>query len=191
MSNVTEPVPERMTKRPFRRSGTWVVVIMFTFALTMIAAMFAYWELYTRPFRALEMAIGARHVNSMPRAIGGKNKSHKAESRSRLRIIVHLDFDPTTGLTWPEKPSTLDENRLDLTDQMAPDPRVEQYFASLLHLAKKHTDLSRYDFIEIYLEYRQPERSTRTLYAERRKEDWYARYPKDTWNEPPMDANPR
>ena len=181
MSSGPETVPEQFPRRPWRRSGVWVVAMMFTFAITMIAAMFVYWELYTRPFRALEMAIGARHKNSMPRAIGGKNKSHKKESHSRLRMIVHLDFDPTAGLPHPEKPNPTHENRVNLTEEMQPDPRVDQYLSSLLHLAKQHTDLSSYEYIEVYLEYRQPEKATRTLYIERKKDDWFTRYPKDLW----------
>lgn len=181
MSTVPDAIPEREIYNPWRRSGTWMVVLMFVFAFSMIGLMFLYWELHTRPFRALQMAIGARHENSMPRVIGGKNKSHKPQSQARLRMIIAVDFDPTQGLPRPEKSATEDENKFSLTDEMQPDPRVEKYHGSLLFLAKENTDLSKYELIEIYLEYRRPEKATRTLFAERTKEDWFRRIPSDPW----------
>jgi len=185
MSTAPETIPEHAIQTPWRRSGTWMVVLMFAFALSMIGLMFLYWELHTRPFRALQMAIGTRHVNSMPRVIGGKNKSHKPQSQARLRMIILVDFDPTAGLPRPEKSELEDENKFSLTDEMQPDPRVEKYQGSLLHLAKQHTDLSQYELIEIYLEYRRPEKATRTLFTERTKEAWFQRIPTDPWTETP------
>lgn len=181
MSTAPETIPEHAIQTPWRRSGTWMVVLMFAFALSMIGLMFLYWELHTRPFRALQMAIGARHVNSMPRVIGGKNKSHKPQSQARLRMIILVDFDPTAGLPRPEKSELEDENKFSLTDEMQPDARVEKYHGSLLHLAKQHTDLSQYELIEIFLEYRRPEKATRTLFTERTKEAWFQRIPVDPW----------
>jgi hypothetical protein len=40
-------------------NGRHVVIGMFLFGITMVAAMWLYWELYTRPFRALQNAIHA------------------------------------------------------------------------------------------------------------------------------------
>lgn len=188
MSTAPEAVPEHAIYTPWRRSGTWMVVLMFVFAFSMIGLMFLYWELHTRPFRALQMAIGARHLNSMPRVIGGKNKSHKPQSQSRLRIIILVDFDPTHGLPRPENSKFEDENKFSLTDEMQPDPRVEQYQGSLLHLAKQHTDLSKYELIEIFLEYRRPEKATRTLFTERTKEAWFERIPQDPWPTEPTNG---
>ena len=162
-----------------------MVVVMFAFAFSMIGLMFLYWELHTRPFRALQMAIGARHENSMPRVIGGKNKSHKPQSQARLRMIILVDFGPTAGLPRPEKSELEDENKFSLTDEMQPDARVEKYHGSLLHLAKQHTDLSQYELIEIFLEYRRPEKVTRTLFTERTKEAWFQRIPVDPWTDGP------
>lgn len=181
MSTVPETVPEHAIYKPWRRSGTWMVVLMFVFAFSMIGLMFLYWELHTRPFRDLQMAIGARHQNSMPRVIGGKNKSHKPQSQSRLRIIILVDFDPTAGLPRPEKSEFEDENKFALTDSMKADSRVEKYQGSLLHLAKANTDLSKYELIEIFLEFRRPEKATRTLFTERTIEDWFRRIPADPW----------
>ena len=164
-----------------------MVLIMFAFAFAMIGLMFLYWELHTAPFRPLQMAIGTRHPNSMPRVIGGRNRSHRPGSKSILRMIIVVDYDPTEGLPRPPRPkgSPKDEDdRLVLTKEMVLDPRVERDYGSLLHLARQTTDLSSYEEIEIFLEHRRPEKSSRTLFAVRAKDDWFAKYPTDPFAKP-------
>lgn len=161
----------------WRRSGTWMVVIMFAFALLMIALMFLYWELHTRPFRPLQVAINARYPNSMPRVIGGKHKSHQPGSKPTLRVVIAVDYDPTEGLPRPPGTDPDEEDRLTLTDTMQVDPRVEETYRTLLQLSSENTDLSRYDMIEIFLEHRRPEKRSRTLYSTRSRDEWLKKYP--------------
>ncbi len=180
MSSTPAPLPDhQQLAHPWRRSGTWMVVIMFAFAFAMIGLMYMYWELHTRPFRPLQIAINAQYPNSMPRVIGGKHKSHQPESQATLRIVIAVDFDPTAGITRPKGTRKEDEDRLTVTDEMILDPRVEQAHASLLYLAKQTTDLSQYDVVEIFLEHRRPEKTSRTLFSTRSKEAWFVKYPID------------
>lgn len=162
--------------RPWRRSGTWMVVIMFAFAFAMIGMMYLYWELHTRPFRPLQIAINDRYPNSMPRVMGGKHKSHQPENKAKLRMIIAVDFDPTFELPRPASPAKSEEDRVTLDETMPISPRIEQVYGSLLHLAKQTTDLTTYEEIEIFLEYRRPEKSSRTLYAIRSKAEWFEKY---------------
>ena len=161
---------------PWRRSGTWMVVIMFLFAIAMISLMYMYWELHTRPFRPLQIAINARYPNSMPRVIGGKHKSHQPDSKPTLRMVIAVDFDPTDGLPRPPGTKPEDEDRLTLTDTMQVDPRVEEAYKTLLQLANENTDLTQYQVIEIFLEQRRPEKRSRTLFSTRPLQAWLTKY---------------
>ena len=177
MSTAASPPPEHtQAYRPWRRSGTWMVLIMFAFAFAMIGLMYLYWELHTRPFRPLQIAINAHYPNSMPRVIGGKHKSHQPGSKTTLRIVIAVDFDPTEGIPRPAGTKPEDEDRLTVTDAMVLDPRVEQAYASLLQLAKDTTDLTPYELIEIFLEHRRPEKRSRTLFATGSQEEWFKKY---------------
>lgn len=153
-----------------------MVVIMFLFAMAMIALMYLYWEMHTRPFRPLQIAINARYPNSMPRVIGGRHKSHQPESKPTLRMVIAVDFDPTDGLPRPPGTNLEDEDRLTLTDTMQVDPRVEEAYKTLLDLANENTDLSQYQVVEIFLEHRRPEKRSRTLFATRPLQEWLTRY---------------
>ncbi len=177
MSTTDRSIPDHQRMiTPWRRSGTWMVVIMFAFAMAMIGLMYLYWELHTRPFRPLQIAINARYPNSMPRVIGGKHKSHQPESKPTLRIVIAVDFDPTDRLPRPPGTNSEEEDRLTLTDTMKVDPRVEEAYQTLLQLANKHTDLSQYQIVEIFLEHRRPEKRSRTLYSTRPLAEWLTKY---------------
>lgn len=153
-----------------------MVIIMFLFAMSMIALMYLYWEMHTRPFRPLQIAINARYPNSMPRVIGGKHKSHQPDSKPTLRIVIAVDFDPTDGLPRPPGTNPEDEDRLTLTDTMQVDPRVEDAYKTLLELANENTDLNEYQVVEIFLEHRRPEKRSRTLFATRPLQEWLTKY---------------
>lgn len=135
------------------RRGAWtgrqVVVGMVLFGAAMVAGLWLYWELYTRPFRALQNAIALEFPGSSPRAIGGKEKSHRADSPATLRIIVRVDFDPN-----------------------ADPPRAEQIAQRLAGLAKAHHDVSQYALLEIHLEQRVPEQETRHWSVARPVAEW-------------------
>ena len=187
MSTAASPPPEHAQPyRPWRRSGTWMVLIMFAFAFVMIGLMYLYWEMHTRPFRPLQMAIGARHPNSMPRVFGGKHKSHKPQNKAKLRIVIAVDFDPTNGLPRPVRPPQSEEDQVTLDETMTVSPQIHEVYGSLLHLAKQTTDLTTYKEIEFYLVYRRPEKTTRTLYAIRSKALWFEQYPTDPFAKPEM-----
>lgn len=185
MSTTFTPQPEHtQVYRPWRRSGTWMVLIMFAFAFAMIGLMYLYWELHTRPFRPLQIAINARYPNSMPRVIGGKHKSHQPGSKTTLRIVIAVDFDPTLDIPRPEGTQPEDADRLTVTDTMTLDPRVVEAYRSLLQMAKENTDLAPYEIIEIFLEHRRPEKRSRTLFATRSQEEWLNQYASDSISEP-------
>ena len=180
MSTASSSIPEhRRPFRPWRRSGTWMVLIMFAFAFAMIGTMYLYWELHTRPFRPLQIAIGAKYPNSMPRVIGGQHKSHQPGSRVRLRIVIAVDFDPTEGLPRPAGTPTEPgaQDRVTLDDTMVVNDQIRAVYTSLLGLAKQYTDLTPYQDLEIFLEHRRPEKTSRTLFATYTTEDWLAKYP--------------
>lgn len=120
---------------PQSLNGRAVVVAMFVFGIAMTGVMWAYWELYTRPFRPLQNAIHAEFPDSSPRVIGGEHKSHKHENPRTLRIVISVDFNPTN----------------------ASDEDVAPYTSRLLALADEHIDLSQYDQVEIHLVRRMPE----------------------------------
>lgn len=121
-----------------RLTGQHVVLGMFVFGAAMVAGMWLYWEFYTRPFRDLQNAINAEFPASSPRAIGGREKSHRTGSESTLRIIVRADFDPNENAD-----------------------RAEVTASRLAVLAQEHHDVSQYDTLEIHLEQRVPEQETR------------------------------
>ena len=185
MSSAPSPLADhQQLAHPWRRSGTWMVIIMFAFAFLMVGLMYMYWIFYTAPFRPLQLAIGNRHHNSMPRIIGGKYKSHQPENKAILRIIIAVDFDPTLGLPRPEGSPSSEEDRVTVIDEMVLDPRVEELYASLIHLAKLNSDLSKYEVIDIHLEHRRPEKSARWLFSTHPKDDWFQKYPTDPLAKP-------
>jgi hypothetical protein len=130
-------------------TGRQVVIGMLLFGAAMVAGLWGYWELYTRPFRPLQNAINARFPDSSPRAIGGREKSHRADSPATLRIIVRVDFDPNAE-----------------TD------RAAEMARQLADLAREHHDLTQYDALEIHLEQRLPEEQTRHWSISRPVAEW-------------------
>lgn len=184
MSTTSPPPEHTLPFRPWRRSGTWMVLIMFAFAFALIGLMYLYWHFHTLPFRPLQMAIGARHPNSMPRVMGGKHKSHQPENKTKLRMIIAVDFDPTVGLPRPAGVSGSEGDRVTLDETMVVSPRIDEVYGSLLHLAKQTTDISPFEEIELFLEHRRPEKASRTLYAIHSKAAWFVKYPKDPLAKP-------
>lgn len=121
-------------------NGRHVVLAMFAFGLLMVAALWLYWELYTRPFRQLQEAIHAEFPQSSPRVIGGQHKRHKGNSPRLLRIVVRIEFDP---------------NDVDADADL-----IDRYITRLRALASAHADLTDYDELEIHLVRRVPEQET-------------------------------
>lgn len=126
-----------------------MVVGMLLFGVTMVAALWLYWELYTRPFRPLQNAIHAEFPDSSPRVIGGKPKSHRADSPATLRIICRVYFDPETDTV-----------------------QSETMAARLAALAGQHHDLTKYEFLEIHLEQRVPEQPSRHWSTSKPVNEW-------------------
>jgi hypothetical protein len=131
-----------------------VVLGMLLFGVTMVAALWLYWEMYTRPFRPLQNAIHAEFPDSSPRVIGGKPKSHRADSVSTLRIICRVYFDPETETTQSEEMA----NRL-------------------AALASQHHDLTQYELLEIHLEQRVPEQASHHWSISKPVKEWTASPP--------------
>jgi hypothetical protein len=130
-------------------SGRAVVLAMFGFGILVVGTMYLYWDLYTRPFRALQNAIAAEFPGSSPRAIGGRHKSHKEGSPETLRIIVRVDFDP-----------------------QADEQRSQAHAQRLAEIAAAHHDVSRYELLEVHLIHRQPEQDTQHWSMSRPVAEW-------------------
>ena len=143
-------VNEVETAKPTTRwTGRHVVIGMFVFGITMVAGLWLYWELYTRPFRDLQNAINTEFPGSSPRAIGGREKSHRTDNPATLRIIVRVYFDPVTETG-----------------------RSEDIAAQLAALSRKHHDVTQYDNLEIHLEQRVPEAESRHWSVSKPVAEW-------------------
>lgn len=101
---------------------------MLGFGIVMVAALWLYWEMHTRPFRRLQNAIAAEFPDSRPGVIGGRHKSHKSGNPQTLRIVIWIDFDPHAN-----------------------EERAKEYGRRLAALAAQHHDLSSYDVLEVRL----------------------------------------
>ena len=110
-------------------SGRWVVVGMFTFALTVTGLLFLYWHLHTSPFRPLTEVLAHEFEGSHPLVQGGQEKAHKGTPKI-LRITLRVDFAPD------------DENNGE---------RVDTVVDRIAQLADKHHGLAKYDTLEIHL----------------------------------------
>jgi hypothetical protein len=108
-------------------SGRWVVLAMFGFGIVATAGLWTYWELHTRPFRALQEAIVREFPESNPRVQGGRKKMHKGTPRV-LQVVMRVRFDP-----------------------VAREDEASRVAARVAELAARHQDLSQYDTVEIGL----------------------------------------
>jgi hypothetical protein len=162
---MTNPGPSDSLYRPPDReiSGRKVVAGMFTFATTIIVLLFAYWHFYTKPFHELQAAIAERFPMSLPRAIGGKHKSHKEDSRATMRIIIRVAFDPS-----------IETEKSDL------------YGRILAKLADQYHGLSQYEMLQIRLLHRVPEKEWETWEVDKPIEEWR----KNLADNPPPDRPP-
>ncbi|MBX3443175.1 MAG: hypothetical protein KF774_12285 [Planctomyces sp.] len=133
-------------------SGRVVVIGMFAFGIFMVGLMYAYWELYTRPFRGLQNAIAAEMPGSMPRVIGGRRKPSEARHPETLRIVIFVKFDPS--------------------DDAESSVQREAVAGRLAELAAAHQDLSRYEVLEVHLLQLVPEKATRQWTRSGSPEDW-------------------
>jgi hypothetical protein len=125
---------------------------MFGFAAVMVSALWIYWEVYTRPYRELQIAIAAEFPKSSPRVIGGRYKSGRGGSPWTLRILVYVPLD----MFNPEEESR---------------ERTET-LRKLARLAGQHHDLSRYEILEIRLMQKLPEQQWRRFDVSRPVAAW-------------------
>ena len=143
---------ENNNHRERRNAGSWTVVAMFGFATLMIAILFLYWELYTKPFRPLQYAIAEQFPDSSPKVIGGQHKSHKDDNPVILRLVVNIpekEFDPT------ENEEASNKRAMELT-----------------RLAFEHHDVTQYEQIDVVLLQRISDGS---------RERWNVSRPVDEW----------
>lgn len=134
------------------RSGRRTVLGMLGFGLLMVAVLWLYWELYTRPFRPLQNAIAAAYPGSRPSVIGGKHKSHQSGHPNTLRLVLQMPMDDFDPQTHPE-----------MRDQRA---------LELARLAEKYVSLSSYELLEIHLVQRPPEQPHRHWSISRPIAEW-------------------
>ncbi|MEW4488853.1 hypothetical protein AB1L42_12275 [Thalassoglobus sp. JC818] len=172
MQELTHDQPTTETTIPpqsGKNSGRWTVVAMFGFAITMIAILFLYWELYTKPFRPLQYAIAAEFPDSSPKVIGGQHKSHKDISPVLLRIVVYVpegDFDPT-----------LDESK------------SEERSLNLVRLAFENHDVEQYEQIDVVLLQRVPEGARKRWSVTHPVEEWRTLLQKSGWTQAKSEEN--
>lgn len=132
--------------------GKWTVAGMLIFGVTIVGALWLYWDSYTRPFRPLQAAIRAEYPDAHPYVVGGRIKSHLNNSPNTLRIVLQQslnDFNPEEN----EKAS--------LTRA------VELY-----RIAKKYHDLKPYQELEVHLVQRVPEQPPRQWSLKLPLEEW-------------------
>jgi len=116
--------------RPRTIPGHWVVISMFVVGACATALIFIYWEMHTRPFRPLTEAIGREFRHSLPKVEGGRHK----QGPVTLRVAMRVPFKPAKGVE-----------------------ETESMVRRIIELAKSHTDISRYEILEVYLIQRVPE----------------------------------
>ena len=137
---------------PPRVSGKVVVAAMFGFALFIILALYAYWDLYTRPFRPLQYALAQAYPGSSPRVIGGQHKSHKPGGKKTLRIVMRVpegDFDPESDTQQREARSV-----------------------DVVSIAAEHVDIAQYEVLELHLFRPVPEKQPLRWSVSRPVEEW-------------------
>jgi hypothetical protein len=141
--------PQQQTQPIRTVSGRKVVAAMFGFGILMVAALWAYWELYTRPFRPLQTAIAEEFPGSRPGITGGRHKSHKDGSPQTLRITIWVEFDPT-----------------------AETERAEEQARRLVALAESHHNLVDYEVLEFRLIQRVGDSDSRMWMDSRPVREW-------------------
>lgn len=117
-------------KRKREIPGWWIVVGMFVLGAAGSVLNYTYWDLHTRPFRPLTEAIGREFRHSLPKVEGGRNK----QGPMTLRVALRVPFKPVKGIE-----------------------ETESIVRRVVELARIHTDVSRYEILEVYLIQRAPE----------------------------------
>lgn len=146
------PAAHQVPDSPARMSGKTVVLAMFGFACLMVAGLWIYWEVYTRPYRELQIAIAQEFPKSSPRVIGGRYKSGRGGAPWTLRVLVYVPLERFN----PEEESR------ERTDTLL----------RLAQLAGEHHDLSRYEVLEIRLMQKLPEQQWRRFDVSRPVTVW-------------------
>jgi hypothetical protein len=156
-SGVTQNRPnEEQVQRSGRRTGRGVVIGMFCFGLLVLGGLRCYWDLYTRPFRPLQMAIVEKFPEARPSVVGGRHKSHVPGTPRILRVV----------LTFPESSSF--HPAADLA-------RSEAIAAELFILAGAFQDWKDYDRFEVHLVHLIAEHAPERWSVDRSIEEWRQR----------------
>lgn len=122
MSNA-DAVPTSSPAKP-GIPGWWVVLGMFALGILATAVIFVYWDLHTKPFRPLTEAIGREFRHSLPKVEGGRHKG----SANTLRVSMRVPFVPTES-----------------------SPEAQRVVNRVVELAREHSDLSRFEVLEVHL----------------------------------------
>lgn len=99
---------------------------MIGFGLLLTAGMYAYWTLYTAPFKPIMESLAERYPGSAPRVDGGKRRLD-LPGESTLRIVMKSEFDPETS------------------------PQAESFASDVAQFVAETTDLRRFDAVEVHL----------------------------------------
>ena len=136
-------MPEQTTEI----SGKWIVIGMFTFAVTIVSVLWFYTVSHRAPFRPLERALNEKFADSVPKVEGGQRKIHENSSKI-LRIIMKVTFDPSVERE-----------------------QAERFAERVIAFARKHHDISRYEILEIHFFKLEPEKKILQWETERRVAD--------------------
>jgi hypothetical protein len=126
----SSPVTDSVSEGP-TLSGRKVVIGMFLFGFAATGVIWVYWNMHLMPFMPLQKAIVAEFEDSSPRVTGGQRKMHK-HSPTILRVVMRVPFDP-------ESPAE------EVVQQ------TEQLLLRLRELAEQHTEIDRYEVLEVHL----------------------------------------
>lgn len=122
-------------------SGKKVVVAMFALAITATSILWLCWNWHLMPYMPLQTALVQEFEGSSPRVDGGQRKMHKGTPMI-LRVVMRVPFDPTSA---DAEVQNLIESRILRTRE----------------LAKSHTDLTKFETLEVHLYYQPKEKAIR------------------------------
>lgn len=117
-------------------SGTRAVLAMFGMGLLMSLAMLGYWYINLSEFFPLQKALAKDFEKCTPRVDAGKRK----DEPMLLRVILQIPETPRAGT-----------------------PRTDRMISRSLELIREHVKLDRFDRVQIFLVYREPEKQPFSL----------------------------
>ena len=117
-------------------SGRTAIICMFSFALFLSVGMLVYWYINLSTFFPLQKALAAEFPKCTPRVDAGQRK----DAPMLLRVILQVPELPQAG-----------------------NPRSERIVSRSLELIRQYVPLQKFGLLQIFLVYREPEKSPQSL----------------------------